>query len=66
MHELYVGIGSNLGDRQANILAALQRLRARAQITAVSAFYESEAAHGAEGPAYLNIAAALSTEVKRA
>ena len=63
MHELYVGIGSNLGDRQANILAALQRLRARAQITAVSAFYESEAAHGAEGPAYLNIAAALSSDL---
>jgi GTP cyclohydrolase-4 len=63
VHELYIGIGSNLGDRQANILAALQRLRARAKITAVSAFYESEAAHGAEGPAYLNIAAALSTEL---
>ncbi len=63
MHELYIGIGSNLGDRQANILAALQRLRARAKITAVSAFYESAAAHGAEGPAYLNVAAALSSEL---
>ncbi len=62
MHEIYIGIGSNLGDRQGNILAALQRLRARAQIVAVSSFYESEAAHGAEGPAYLNIAAALRTE----
>ena len=63
LHELYVGIGSNLGDRQGNILAALQRLRARAEIFAVSAFYESEAAHGAEGPAYLNVAAALRTEL---
>ena len=63
VHELYIGIGSNLGDRQANILAALQRLRARAQITAVSAFYESEAAHGASGPAYLNVAAALRCEL---
>ncbi|MGA8098941.1 MAG: GTP cyclohydrolase MptA [Candidatus Cybelea sp.] len=63
MHELYIGIGSNLGDRQSNILAALQRLRSHAKITAVSAFYESEAAHGAEGPAYLNIAAALRTEL---
>jgi GTP cyclohydrolase-4 len=63
VHELYIGIGSNLGDRQSNILAALQRLRTRAKITAVSAFYESEAAHGAEGPAYLNIAAALRTEL---
>ncbi len=63
MHDLYIGIGSNLGDRQGNILAALQRLRSRAQITAVSSFYESEAAHGAEGPAYLNVAAALRSDL---
>ncbi|HEY4434291.1 MAG TPA: 2-amino-4-hydroxy-6-hydroxymethyldihydropteridine diphosphokinase, partial [Candidatus Cybelea sp.] len=63
MHELYIGIGSNLGDRQANILGALQRLRARAQILAVSAFYESAAADGAQGPAYLNVAAALRSEL---
>lgn len=56
MHELYLGIGSNLGDRQANLLAALQRLRARAEIFAVSGFYESQAAGGAAGPAYLNVA----------
>ncbi len=63
MHELYVGIGSNLGDRQGNILAALQRLRTRTQIVAVSSFFESAAAHGAEGPAYLNVAAALRSEL---
>jgi GTP cyclohydrolase-4 len=63
VHDLYVGVGSNLGDRQANILAALQRLRARAQILTVSAFYESEAADGAQGPAYLNVAAALRSEL---
>jgi GTP cyclohydrolase IV len=63
VHELYIGIGSNLGDRQGNILAALQRLRSRALITAVSSFYESAAAHGAEGPAYLNVAAALRSEL---
>jgi GTP cyclohydrolase-4 len=62
VHELYIGIGSNLGDRQANILAALQRLRARAHIAGVSAFYESPAAGGAEGPPYLNVAAALRCE----
>jgi GTP cyclohydrolase-4 len=63
VHELFVGVGSNLGDRQGNMLAALQRLRTRATIIAVSAFYESEAAHGAEGPAYLNLAAKLHTEL---
>ncbi len=63
MHEIYIGIGSNLGDRQGNILAALQRLRGRAQIVAVSSFYESAAAHGAEGPEFLNVAAALRCEL---
>ncbi len=64
MHEIHIGIGSNLGDRQGNILAALQRLRARTQIVAVSSFYESAAAHGAEGPAYLNIAATLRCDLE--
>jgi GTP cyclohydrolase-4 len=63
VHDIYIGIGSNLGDRQSNILTALQRLRARAEIYAVSSFYESAAAHGAEGPAYLNIAAALHSDL---
>jgi len=63
---VYIGIGSNLGDRQANILAALQRLRAKAHVTAVSSFYESEPAGGAEGPAFLNVAAALETELDEA
>lgn len=63
VHDLYVGIGSNLGDRQGNILAALQRLRARAKISAVSAFYESAPAGGAGGPAYLNVAAAVRSEL---
>jgi len=62
---VYIGIGSNLGDRQANILAALQRLRAYAQIGNVSGFYESEPAHGAAGPAFLNIAAELDTALDR-
>ncbi len=61
--QLYIGIGSNLGDRQANILAALQRLRAKARVKAVSSFYESAAAGGAQGPAFLNIAAELDTDL---
>jgi GTP cyclohydrolase-4 len=60
---IYIGIGSNLGDRQANVLAALQRLRARAEVLRVSSFYESAPADGAEGPSFLNVAAALETEL---
>ena len=66
MHLLQIGIGSNLGDRQANILSALQRLRAKCEIAATSSFYETEPAGGAEGPAFLNVAATLRTNLDRA
>ncbi len=65
MHRVYIGIGSNLGDRQANVLAALQRLRVRVEIVRVSSFYESAAADGALGPAFLNVAAELRTSLTR-
>ncbi len=65
VHRVYLGIGSNLGDRRANIFTALQRLRASARIDAVSAFYESPAAEGAEGPAFLNVAAAIDVTEDR-
>lgn len=65
MHRVFIGIGSNLGDRQANVLAALQRLRARAEIRAVSSFYESAPAGGASGPAFINAAAELMTALER-
>jgi len=61
MHAVYLGIGSNLGDRQSNILQALQRLRSRGTVEAVSAYYETQPAEGAEGPAFLNVAALMRT-----
>ena len=64
MHTVYVGLGSNLGDRQGTILAALQRLRREASVEAVSAFYETPPANGVAGPAFLNIAARLVTRLE--
>jgi GTP cyclohydrolase-4 len=61
MHTVYVGLGSNLGDRQSSILGALQRLRTRARVEAVSSFYETPPAGGCSGPAFLNVAAKLTT-----
>ncbi|HEY0395064.1 MAG TPA: GTP cyclohydrolase MptA [Candidatus Elarobacter sp.] len=61
VHTVYVGLGSNLGDRQSTILSALQRLRAQARVEAVSSFYETPPANGCAGPAFLNVAAKLST-----
>lgn len=63
MHRVHIGIGSNLGDRQGNVLAALQRLRLRARVEAVSSFYEAAPHDGADGPDFLNVAALLETEL---
>jgi GTP cyclohydrolase-4 len=61
MHVVYVGLGSNLGDRQGTILAALQRLRREARIEAVSSYYETPPTGGVAGPTFLNVAAKLTT-----
>lgn len=62
-HVALIGIGSNLGERQGNILQALQRLRSRVQIDAVSSFYETVPVGNVAGPKFLNAAAKLSTDL---
>ncbi len=61
MHTVLIGVGSNLGDRQGTILQALQKLRSFARIEAVSSYYETPPI-GVSGPAFLNIAARVTTE----
>ena len=63
MHTIFVGIGSNLGDRQSNLLGALQRLRAKVSVEAVSSFYETAPSGAVDGPAFLNVAAKLRSEL---
>jgi GTP cyclohydrolase-4 len=65
MHTVLVGLGSNLGDRQGTILQALQKLRSFARVDAVSSYYETPPI-GVGGPAFLNVAAALGTELEPA
>ncbi|HZO95215.1 MAG TPA: GTP cyclohydrolase MptA [Candidatus Baltobacteraceae bacterium] len=63
MRAAYIGVGSNLGDRQSAILAALQRLRRGADVEAVSSFYETAPANGVAGGPFLNVAAKLTTSL---
>jgi 2-amino-4-hydroxy-6-hydroxymethyldihydropteridine diphosphokinase len=63
----YIGLGSNLGNRQQNLQQALQALRARPEITVtrVSSTHETAAVGGPPGQGnYLNAAAELRTEVE--
>ncbi len=62
-HQVYLGLGANLGDRQGNILQALQYVQARASIPAVSSFYETEPVGYLDQPKFLNICCALETDL---
>jgi 2-amino-4-hydroxy-6-hydroxymethyldihydropteridine diphosphokinase len=59
---VYLGLGSNLGDREAHLERGLAALGARgARVTARSSIYETEPVGGpAQGP-YLNLVAAAET-----
>ncbi|TAM59862.1 GTP cyclohydrolase I FolE2 [bacterium] len=61
---VYLGLGSNLGDRQANLLQALQKLRVHARIVRVSATYRTRPFGAVSGPEFLNAAVAVETELE--
>jgi 2-amino-4-hydroxy-6-hydroxymethyldihydropteridine diphosphokinase len=61
----YVGLGSNLGDREATLLRALELLAAepRLAVVAVSVFRDTEPVGYVEQPRFLNGVAAVDTEL---
>lgn len=64
LHIAYIGLGSNLGDRRANLDAAILELGRHPQIEVarVSSWFETEAVGGPPGqPRYLNGAGELRT-----
>jgi 2-amino-4-hydroxy-6-hydroxymethyldihydropteridine diphosphokinase len=59
---VYLGLGSNLGDRAANLREAVERLCELGEVAAVSAVYETEPREITDQPWFLNCAVALETE----
>jgi 2-amino-4-hydroxy-6-hydroxymethyldihydropteridine diphosphokinase len=61
----YVGLGSNLGDREATIRAALESLAQVPEtlLVRVSSLYDTEPVGEAEQPNFLNAVAELDTEL---
>jgi 2-amino-4-hydroxy-6-hydroxymethyldihydropteridine diphosphokinase len=59
-----VGIGSNLGDREANIAQAIQRLAGRSgnRIRALSSLYETEPFGARDQPFFLNCVLQIETD----
>ena len=58
---VYVSLGSNVGEREKNLRAAITKLRQVGELVAVSAFYETEPMEVANQPWFLNCAVALKT-----
>ena len=65
MARAYVGLGANLGDREASLRAALDRLGAMpgVDVVAVSAFRETDPVDYLEQPRFVNAAAAVETDL---
>lgn len=51
---VYLALGTNLGDRAANMRAALSRLGEHVSVEAVSGLYETEPAYITDQPRFLN------------
>jgi len=59
---VYLSLGSNLGDRAANLRAAMDHLGRVGKVAAVSSFYETEPVEVTNQPWFLNCAVKLETE----
>lgn len=59
----YLSLGSNLGDRAANLRTALDKLNKFGRSVRVSSFYETEPVELREQPWFVNCVAELETEL---
>ena len=58
---VYLSLGSNVGDRAANLRSAIERLAEAGTVQATSGFYETEPVDFRDQPWFLNCVVALET-----
>ncbi|MEE9399610.1 MAG: 2-amino-4-hydroxy-6-hydroxymethyldihydropteridine diphosphokinase [Dehalococcoidales bacterium] len=63
---VYLGLGSNMGDRQENLDRALEFLSQRLRMGKISSVYDTEAVGGAEQPRFLNLVCQVFTHLEPA
>ncbi|ABF39088.1 2-amino-4-hydroxy-6-hydroxymethyldihydropteridine pyrophosphokinase [Candidatus Koribacter versatilis Ellin345] len=64
IHTAYIALGSNLGDRQANLLDAIARIGGLGGVKRVSSWYETEPVEMTDQPWFVNAALELSTNLE--
>jgi 2-amino-4-hydroxy-6-hydroxymethyldihydropteridine diphosphokinase len=62
-HTAWLGLGSNLGDRERNLARAIAGLRALLDLEALSPVYETEPYGYADQPRFLNMAVRARTDL---
>jgi 2-amino-4-hydroxy-6-hydroxymethyldihydropteridine diphosphokinase len=60
---VYLGLGSNLGNRQENLDTALKLLSQRMQVGKISSIYDTEAVGNTSQPRFLNLACEVRTRL---
>lgn len=65
MTDAYIALGSNLGDRELNLLRAVAEIGKidRSRVTALSSFYATAPISEVEQPEFINAALRLSTDL---
>jgi 2-amino-4-hydroxy-6-hydroxymethyldihydropteridine diphosphokinase len=63
MTRIYLGLGSNLGDRYGRLIDALEGLRSYVAIDTISSIYETEPWGYADQPRFLNAACGGETDL---
>jgi len=64
--EVYLGLGSNMGNRQENLEKALDFLSQRLRVAGVSSIYDTEPVGNANQPRFLNLACRVHTRLEPA
>jgi len=61
--DVYLGLGSNVGDRGANLSTAIEALSERVDVVKVSSVYETEPVGYEEQPLFLNAVCLVRTNI---
>ena len=61
---VYLGLGSNMGDRQQNLDKALALLAQRLKVAKVSSVYDTDPVGNTEQPRFLNLVCQASTRLE--
>jgi 2-amino-4-hydroxy-6-hydroxymethyldihydropteridine diphosphokinase len=61
--DVYLGLGSNLGDREQNVARAIDLLSHRVKVVEISSHYVTEPVHHSDQPLFLNTVCRVRTSL---